>query len=104
MVYAFFYDVPGNPEVYAAVKAEIGVAVPDGLVIQLVVQVEHGLRHIMVWDTPEQWERFHTTRVEPAVQKVLAAAGIPAPREVPAVTTLQVVDAWAPGPLPAAQR
>jgi hypothetical protein len=100
MSYAFSYEVPGNPTIYAAVKAEIGPDVPAGLIAQVVLQVEHGLRHIMVWNTPEDWELFSSTRVDPAVDKVLAAAGISAPRETPAITRLDLVDVWAPGPVP----
>jgi hypothetical protein len=100
MSYAFSYEVPGNPAIYAAVKAEIGPDVPTGLIAQLVLQVEQGLRHIMVWNTPEDWELFSRTRVDPAVDKVLAATGISAQREVPAITTLDLVDVWAPGPSP----
>lgn len=96
MSFAFCYDVPGNPQMYAAVKAEIGPAVPAGLITQLVVQVERGLRHIMVWESSEQWERFRTTRVEPAVEKVLASSGISAPPAAPAITTLRLVDVWTP--------
>lgn len=103
MSYAFSYDVPGNPKIYAAVKAEIGPAVPAGLITQIVVQVERGLRHTMVWDSRQHWELFRTTRVEPAVEKVLASAGIPAPRETPAITTLDLVDVWASGPVPETQ-
>lgn len=96
MTIAFSYDVPGNPQIYAAIKAEIGPDVPDGLITQLVLRVEHGLRHVMVWDTPEHWEQFQAARVEPAVDKVLAAAGITAPRETPVITTLDLVDVWGP--------
>jgi hypothetical protein len=103
MSYAFSYEVPGNPNIYAAVKAEIGPAVPAGLITQIVLQVERGLRHVMVWDSREDWERFRTIRVEPAVEKVLTSAGIPAPRERPAITTLDLVDVWGPGPVPEAQ-
>jgi hypothetical protein len=96
MSIAFSYDVPGSPQIYAAVKAEIGPSVPEGLIAQLVLQVEHGLRHIMVWDTPEHWAQFRDARVEPAVAKVLAAARITAARETPVITTLDLVDVWTP--------
>jgi hypothetical protein len=100
MSITFSYDVPGNPKIYAAVKSEIGPAAPDGLIAQLVLQVEHGLRHVMVWETSEHWERFQTDRVEPAVDKVLAAAGITALREAPVITTLDLLDVWAPASAP----
>jgi hypothetical protein len=103
MSYAFSYEVPGNPKIYAAVKAEIGPDVPAGLIAQIVLQVEQGLRHIMVWNTREDWELFSSTRVDPAVDKVLAAAGISAQREAPEITRLDLVDVWAPGPVPQTQ-
>lgn len=100
MTFAFSYDVPGNPQIYAAVKAEIGPDVPEGLITQLVLRVEHGLRHVMVWDKPANWERFRTSRVEPAVGRVLASAGARAPSAAPEITTLDLVDVWIPAPEP----
>ena len=98
MPYAFSYDVPGSPQMYAAVKAEIGPTAPVGLTAQLVLQVEHGLRHVMIWDSRDDWEEFRAARVEPAVRKVLTSAGIAAPTTAPAITPLQLVDIWIPGP------
>ena len=98
MSIAFYYDVPGNPQIYAAVKAEIGPAAPRGLVTQLVLQIDHGLRHMMIWNTREEWEEFRIARVEPAVRKVLTSRGIPAPADPPAIVPLNLVDLWAPAP------
>jgi hypothetical protein len=98
MPYAFSYEVPGNPEIYAAVKAAIGPEVPHGLVTQLVIRVEHGLQHLMVWDEPASWDHFRTSRVEPAVRRVLNAAGVQAPTTAPEITTLDLVDLWVPAP------
>jgi hypothetical protein len=103
MAFAFSYDVPGDPQMYAAVKGAIGPAVPEGLIVQLVVQAEHGLRHVMVWEAREHWERFRTSRVEPAVRQVLASSGISAPSAAPAITPVRLVDVWVPGPVPAAR-
>ena len=103
MAYAFSYDVPGSPQMYAAVKAAIGPTVPVGLTAQLVLQVESGLRHVMIWNSRDDWEKFRSARVEPAVLKVLSSAGIPAPTEAPAITPLQLVDIWIPGTVPGSQ-
>jgi hypothetical protein len=104
MPVSFYYDVPGNPQLYNAVQAEIGRSAPEGLILHLVLQVEHRLRHVMIWDNPEDWERFRTGRVEPAVRKVLASAGIPEPPARPDISPLELVDVWIPGAVPATQR
>jgi hypothetical protein len=81
---------------YTAIKAEIGPDVPDGLIAHLVLSVEQGLRHVMVWDDPANWEHFRTSRVEPAVRRVLASAGVDAPSAAPGITELELVDVWIP--------
>lgn len=75
MPYALQYDVPADEQLYRRVAAEIGDEQPKGLVAHLVVKRDGGLRHIEVWDSREEWERFRTERVEPALDKVFAAAG-----------------------------
>lgn len=67
MPYAFFYDVPSDERMYERVKTEIGEDQPEGLLLHLVVKSESGLRHINVWESREQWERFADERVMPAV-------------------------------------
>jgi hypothetical protein len=91
--YAFEYDVPANEQFYQRVKAEIGDEKPRGLVAHLVVKRDGGLRHIEVWESKEDWERFRQERAEPALDKVFAAAGI-APRPPrPQEQELPLVDA-----------
>lgn len=94
MPYACAYEVPGDEEMYRRVKSEIGGPPPAGLVVQLVVKSGRGLRHIQVWDSKEQWEQFRDDKVRPAVNRILAAVGIPEPPN-PAEEALEVVDVWA---------
>lgn len=93
MSYACSYDVPGDEHIYARVKAEIGDDRPEGLILQLVSKLDAGgLRHINVWDSKQQWERFQQERVPPAVGKVLAGLGITKAPQRPTVTEMDLVD------------
>jgi hypothetical protein len=94
MSYAFSYEVPANEEMYGQVKLGIGDELPKGLVVQVVVQVDGGLRHIGVWHSKEDWERFHDERVEPSVHRVLKAAGFTEMPPDPPVEELALVDVW----------
>lgn len=100
MSYACFYDVPADEQVYRRVKAEIGNEQPKGLVVHLVVKLDGGLRHIEVWESQEDWERFREERVEPAVGKVLAAAGLAQRPPPPVEQEMEVVDVWTGVPAP----
>lgn len=92
MSYALQYDVPADEGIYRQVQAAIGDDQPKGLVAQLVVQVDSGLRHISVWDSEEDWQRFHDERIEPAVHAVLSAAGFTEMPPDPPVQPLQLID------------
>lgn len=92
MSYALLYDVPGDEHIYRRVKAEIGDERLRGLVVHLVVKSDMGLRHIEVWESKEDWEHFRDERVRPAVDKVLAAAGVPGNLPAPVEQSLDVVD------------
>ena len=93
MAYGCIYDVPGDEHIYARVKAEIGEDHPPGLVAQLVSKVETGgLRHITVWDSREQWERYQAERVGPAIGRVLAGTGVTEAPSRPHVTEMDLVD------------
>ena len=94
MTYAFFYDVPGDEELYQRVKAALGDDPPKGQVAHLVVKVEGGLRHVNVWESEADWARYRDERVGPAVGKVLAAAGIAERPPRPVEQRLDVVDVW----------
>ncbi len=93
MPYAIQYDVPADEEFYRRVAAEIGAEQPKGLVAHLVVKREGGLRHIGVWDSKEDWERFRSERVGPALEKVFAAVGVANVPPRPAEQELELVDA-----------
>ena len=92
MPYAFYYDVPGSEELYRRISAEIGAEPPEGLLVQLVVKHDGGLRHVNVWASRQAWERYRQERVGPAVGKVLAAAGITERPPEPVEQRLEVVD------------
>jgi hypothetical protein len=92
--YAFFYDVPGSEQMYQQVKEAIGDEPPKGLIVHLVVHTDTGLRHINLWETREDWDRFRDERVEPAVHAVLTAAGFSELPPDPVVQELSLLDVW----------
>ena len=94
MSYACSYDVPGNEQMYRQVKATIGDEQPKGLVVHLALTTDNGLRHIEVWDTEQDWQRFQDERVRPAVHGVLAAAGFAEMPADPPVQQLELIDVW----------
>jgi hypothetical protein len=94
MPFALLYDVPTTEEMYQQVKAAIGDEQPHGLVAHLVVHSDGGLRHIGVWESQQDWQRFHDERVEPAVHGVLTAAGFTQMPPDPPVQQLELVDVW----------
>jgi hypothetical protein len=97
MPYACFYDVPGDEHIYEKVKAEIGEDQPDGLILQLVSKLDSGgLRHINVWESKQEWERFQRELVAPAVGRVLAGMGISDASARPTVTDMDLVDVIVP--------
>jgi hypothetical protein len=97
MSYAMLYDVPADERMYRRVKAAIGDEQPKGLIVHLVVQTDGGLRHIGVWDSEEDWQRFHDDRAEPAVHAVLTSAGFTEMPPDPPVQELKLVDVWLGG-------
>jgi hypothetical protein len=94
MSYAMLYDVPADEEMYRRVNAAIGDEKPKGLVVHLVLQAEGGLRHIGVWDSQQDWQRFHDERLEPAVHSVLTAGGFTEMPPDPPVQEFKLVDVW----------
>ncbi len=97
MPYAFQYEVPADEEFYRRVAAEIGSDQPKGLVAHLVVKGDRGLRHIGVWESKEDWERFRSQRVDPALEKVFAASGVTDLPPRPPEEELDLVDALVGG-------
>jgi len=92
--YALLYDVPADEEMYRQVNQAIGDQKPEGLVVHLVLQAESGLRHIGVWNSQQDWQRFRDQRLEPAVHAVLAAAGFTQMPPAPPVQEIKLVDVW----------
>jgi len=92
MSYAMLYDVPADEAMYRQVNAAIGDEKPKGLVVHLVLQADAGLRHIGVWDSQQDWQRFHDERLEPAVHAVLTAAGFTEMPPSPRVQGCKLVD------------
>jgi hypothetical protein len=80
---------------YEAVAAKVRSAgTPEGMIVHLALTTETGMRHIEVWDTKAQWEKFHTNTVRPAVAEVLAGYGITATGDEAVVTEIDLVDSW----------
>ena len=75
MPYALEFEVPGDEALYGRVKDAIGDEHPAGLLVHMVVKTTAGLRHIEVWNSVDEHERFHRDRVEPAVHAVLRSIG-----------------------------
>lgn len=101
-MYAFTYETPGTPELYAAVFGRIGNAEPTGLIVRLATAGPSGVRHTMVWASESDWVRFRTAHIEPAVSSTLEANGMTAPQGFPPVEILDLVDVEAPLAVPAA--
>lgn len=100
MSYAFTRDVPADEDHYADVRAAIGAAAPEGLVVHLVVRRDGGLRYIDVWDSEAHWRRFHDERIGPAVRKVTAARGMTRPATPPPYQPMELIDVWVPAGAP----
>lgn len=96
MSYAVQFDVPADEQFYRRVMEEIGDEHPKGLVVHLVVKHDGGLRHIEVWESKEDWGWFRRERVEPALDKVFAAAGVAERPPQPDAQELNVVDVRGP--------
>ncbi|WP_327092214.1 hypothetical protein OIE66_16700 [Nonomuraea sp. NBC_01738] len=93
MTYAFTYDVPIGPDIYAHIKKGLGPEPPKGLVAHLAYRVGDGLRYVDVWESEADWQAFVEERLHPVVDSVLAEALGFRPPE-PTVERLDMVDAW----------
>ena len=100
MSYAFTRDVPADEHHYAEVRTAIGAAVPEGLIVHLVVRRDGGLRYIDVWDSEAHWRRFHDERIGPAVRKVMAAHGMTRPGTSAPYEPMELIDVWVPAGAP----
>jgi hypothetical protein len=93
MTYAFTYDVPITPAIYARIKDGIGPQLPPGLIAHLAYRTETGLRYLDVWQAKDDWEAFEAGRLHPVVHPLLQDMLGFVPPEPPK-TTLDMVDAW----------
>jgi len=80
MTYAYTYDVPINPEIYARIKDGLGPERPPRLIAHLAWRTESGLRYV-------------ETRLHPVVHPILQEMLGFVPPE-PDHTVLDVIDAW----------
>jgi hypothetical protein len=92
IVYAISYDVPADEGIYQRVKAAMGDEPAKGLIVQMVVKRDGGLRHFGVWESKELFDRFQQERVSPAVGRVLASIGVNEPPARPEIEELALVD------------
>jgi hypothetical protein len=93
MTYAFSYEVPITPDIYARIRDGIGPQRPPGLIAHLAYRTEAGLRYIEVWQAKDDWEAFVHDRLHPVVHPLLQDMLGFVPPEPPK-TVLDVVDAW----------
>lgn len=93
MTFAFTYDVPIGPEVYARIKEGLGPQPPHGLISHIAYRTDTGLRYLDVWRSKDDWEAFVEQRLHPVVDVVLTEELGFRPPEPP-MTMLEVIDAW----------
>ena len=93
-MYGFIQDVPANEELYGQIKSRLGGRPPKGLVAHVVLTRDGGLRYVDVWETQADWERFRDEEVEPAVEAVLSAIGLPHDHSLVHTEEVTIVDAW----------
>jgi hypothetical protein len=93
MAYAFTYEVPIGPDVYARIKEGLGSETPKGLIAHLAYRTAAGLRYVDVWESKSDWEAFTEERLHPAVGRVLSEELGFIPPEPP-MEMLDLVDAW----------
>ena len=93
-MYGFVQDVPANEEMYEQIKSRLGDEPPKRLVAHVVLTRDGGLRYVDVWETQADWERFRDEEVEPAVDAVLSAIGLPHDHSLVHTEEVTIVDAW----------
>jgi hypothetical protein len=74
IAYALVQDVASTWQQYKRLAAGLYDPPPDGLIIHLAGPTDEGVRMIAVWESEQDWLRFHTESVQPAI----AALGGPA--------------------------
>jgi hypothetical protein len=94
MAFAFQQDVPINMDIYRAIKERLGETPPAGLIVHLVIQREHGLRYIDVWESQALHQRFVDERLHPIIGSVLRDAGFTEMPPEPESVLLDVTEVW----------
>jgi hypothetical protein len=87
--WAFVSELPISREQYDKLDEEIGSDKPEGLIVHAAGESGSGIRIMDVWESKQQFERFQSDRLAPAMLKV----GIDAPgngESVPAVQEMNV--------------
>ncbi|WP_326821643.1 hypothetical protein [Streptosporangium sp. NBC_01756] len=97
MSYAFTYEVPIGPDVYARIKQELGPEPPPGMILHLAHRTERGLRYLEVWESKQAYLAFVDDRLHPIIDRVVTQALGFRPPEPP-ITMLEVVDVWVGSP------
>jgi hypothetical protein len=87
-MYAYCQEMPGvSEEMLARVDAEVGEAPISGLIAHVCGPTEDGCRIIDVWETEDDYRRFQTERLNPALRIATHGAAPPSrPFESYAVT------------------
>jgi hypothetical protein len=93
MTYAFTYEVPIDPQIYARIKKGIGPERAPGMIAHLAYRTETGLRYVDVWQSKDDWDAFEHERLHPVVHTLLQEMLGFVPPEPPR-TMLDIVDVW----------
>ena len=94
-MYAFTQDLPITPEMWFRIKAGIGDAAVEGLIVHVVIGREDGVRYLDVWESREACDRFLEERVHPVLRNAFAGAGAEMPGE-PERVEFEAVDVQIP--------
>ena len=91
MPFALIQTVPANEEIYGKVRALLPEDWPS-LQAHIVIKRDDGLQYVEVWDDEASWIAFRDAHVEPAVDQVLAAYGIPHDHSMVTTDVIDVID------------
>jgi hypothetical protein len=96
MAYALVQDVAWSWQQYERLAAGLYEPLPDGLIVHLAGPTDEGVRMIGVWESEQDWRRFQSERLQPA----LVTLGGPR-RPEPTVRHLRGAELVLGGPAPA---
>jgi hypothetical protein len=93
MSYAYIRKAPFDLETHRVVREQVGSEAPAGLLVHLVFRRGEQLEFIDVWDSEQDWERFQSERLGPAVQAAQRDQAVaPAAATASFSTQIEVVD------------